>query len=175
MSALNIEECLTAALAQKYLASFHLFALDDGSTDDTNAIIRSMVAKTDRLTLLRGQELPEGWTGKNFACWQLANAAAQTGAFDYLVFIDADVRLGDGAVAKSINALRKNSWKFISPYPRQIARSWSEWLIQPLLQWSWITTLPTTNRRAITETRAHCSQRSILHPRTRCLLLGRWS
>lgn len=140
--ALNIEECLTAALAQKHLASFHLFVLDDGSTDDTNAIIRSMVAKTDRLTLLRGQELPEGWTGKNFACWQLANAAAQTGAFDYLVFIDADVRLADSAVAKSINALRKHSWKFISPYPRQIARSWSEWLIQPLLQWSWITTLP---------------------------------
>lgn len=140
--ALNIEECLTTALAQKHLASFHIFALDDGSTDDTNAIIRSIVAKTDRLTLLRGQELPEGWTGKNFACWQLANAAAQTGAFDYLVFIDADVRLGDGAVAKSVNALRKYSWKFISPYPRQIARSWSEWLIQPLLQWSWITTLP---------------------------------
>lgn len=137
--ALNIEECLSTMLSQKNLASFHVFVLDDSSTDDTNPIVRRIAATDNRLTLLRGQELPEGWTGKNFACWQLANAAQE---YDLLVFIDADVRLRSDAVAKSLNAMRKRSWKFVSTYPRQIARTWSEWLIQPLLQWSWITTLP---------------------------------
>jgi hypothetical protein len=31
---------------------------------------------------------------------------------------------------------------FVSPYPRQIAQTFSERLIQPLLQWSWLTTVP---------------------------------
>lgn len=137
--ALNIKECLETVLDQKNLATFHVYVLDDSSTDETNRIVREIAQSESRLTLLRGSELMEGWTGKNGACWQLANAAAD---YDYLVFIDADVRLRADGVVKSINALRKYKWSFISPYPRQIARSWSEWLIQPLLQWSWITTLP---------------------------------
>lgn len=137
--ALNIRACLESVLEQKNLNNFAVYVLDDSSTDATNQIVRDIAATQPRLTLLRGKELPEGWTGKNFACWQLANAAQDSG---YLVFIDADVRLRRDAVVKSLNSLQKLRWKFISPYPRQIARSWSEWLIQPLLQWSWITTLP---------------------------------
>lgn len=137
--ALNIKACVESALDQKNLSNFNIFVLDDSSTDDTPAIVSQIAATKPALKLLRGKDLPEGWTGKNFACWQLANVAHD---FDYLVFIDADVRLRSDAIVKSLNSLQKLRWKFISPYPRQIAKSWSEWLIQPLLQWSWITTLP---------------------------------
>lgn len=135
----NIKGCLESVLDQRNLTDFQVFVLDDSSTDQTNSIIREVMSGKNHLTLLAGRELPEGWTGKNNACWQLADAAE---SYDYLVFVDADVRLRSDAVVKSINALRKYRWKFISPYPRQLARTWSEWLIQPLLQWSWITTLP---------------------------------
>ena len=135
----NIAQCLETVLAQQNLADFQVIVLDDASTDETNQIVKKLASGHANLTLLYGQELPEGWTGKNFACWQLANAASDS---QYLVFIDADVRLQPAAVVRSINALKKYRWKFISPYPRQIAKSLSEWLIQPLLQWSWITTLP---------------------------------
>lgn len=135
----NIKGCLDSALDQRNLSNFQVFVLDDSSTDQTNSIVREVISIDNRLTLIAGRELAEGWTGKNNACWQLANAAE---GFDYLVFVDADVRLRSDAVVKSINALRKYKWNFISPYPRQLARTWSEWLIQPLLQWSWITTLP---------------------------------
>ena len=138
----NIRECLVSVLDQKNLANLTISVLDDSSTDETNRIVREIASANPRVTLLRGRELPEGWTGKNFACWQLANSADDGEKAEYLVFIDADVRLHPDAVVKSINALRKYRWQFISPYPRQIARTWSEWLIQPLLQWSWITTLP---------------------------------
>ena len=135
----NIGECLETVLAQQHLANFSVIVLDDSSTDETNSIAKRIATEYPNLALLYGQELPEGWTGKNFACWQLANAASDS---RYLVFIDADVRLRPAAVVRSINALNKYRWKFISPYPKQIAKSVSEWLIQPLLQWSWITTLP---------------------------------
>ena len=30
----------------------------------------------------------------------------------------------------------------VSPYPRQVAVTWAERVVQPLLQWSWATLLP---------------------------------
>jgi len=140
--ALNIGTCLEKALAQANLENFTVTVLDDSSTDETNQIVKSYIGNYKNLSLIYGAELPEGWTGKNFACWQLANAAKGGTDPQYLVFIDADVQLQPYAVARSINALRKYRWKFISPYPKQSAKTFSEWLIQPLLQWSWITTLP---------------------------------
>ena len=124
----NIKECLETIENQKHLDQFSIFVLDDSSTDNTHKLIRERVNANSKMVLLRGGELPEGWTGKNNACWQLAHAAEN---FDYLVFVDADVRLREDAVAKSINALKKFRWQYVCPYPRQLAKSWSEWLIQP--------------------------------------------
>jgi glycosyltransferase involved in cell wall biosynthesis len=76
--------------------------------------------------------------GKNFACHQLASHANG----EYLVFVDADVRLAPTAIAAALQSMRKWSWDFISPYPRQIAITFLERLTQPLLQWSWFASLP---------------------------------
>jgi hypothetical protein len=52
------------------------------------------------------------------------------------------VRLTNDAINKSVTLLRTTQLDFLSPYPRQIARTFGERLIQPLLQWSWLTTVP---------------------------------
>jgi cellulose synthase/poly-beta-1,6-N-acetylglucosamine synthase-like glycosyltransferase len=59
---------------------------------------------------------------------------------EIVVTLDADVRLTSTAVAQAIAMLGDRS--FISPYPRQVAKTFSERLIQPLLQWSWMSTVP---------------------------------
>ena len=59
-----------------------------------------------------------------------------------LVFVDADVVLSPYAVAATVAALRESGLDLLCPYPRQVALSWPERLVQPLLQWSWLTTLP---------------------------------
>ncbi len=59
-----------------------------------------------------------------------------------LVFVDADVVLAPQAVAATVQLLRAAGLDLASPYPRQIAETWSERLVQPLLQWSWLTLLP---------------------------------
>ncbi|MSW15799.1 MAG: glycosyltransferase family 2 protein, partial [Actinobacteria bacterium] len=82
--------------------------------------------------------LPLGWLGKNFACHQLSLASQS----DYLVFIDADVRLSPSAIQSAIRTMQICNWDFISPYPAQIAITPIEQLIQPLLQWSWFATVP---------------------------------
>src|SRR5207302_692906 len=71
-----------------------IIVLDDQSGDDTAAVVRRAAAADPRVRLLRGTPPPPGWSGKNWACHQLA-AAARGGV---LLFCDADVLLAPGAV-----------------------------------------------------------------------------
>ena len=125
--------CLAAVLAQDGVTE--VLVLDDGSTDGTGAVARGLGVR-----VLEGRPLPPGWLGKPHACQQLADAADP--AADVLLFLDADVRLRPGAVAATVDLLRRHSLDLVSPYPRQLVGSPAERLVQPLLQWSWLTFLP---------------------------------
>ncbi|WP_279580871.1 glycosyltransferase [Fodinicola feengrottensis] len=46
------------------------------------------------------------------------------------------------AIESTVDLMRSTGLDLISPYPRQIAQTTAERLIQPLLQWSWLTFLP---------------------------------
>ena len=52
------------------------------------------------------------------------------------------MRLEPRAICATINLLIDQELDFVSPYPKQIATSLGERLIQPLLQWSWLSTVP---------------------------------
>jgi len=129
----NVEACLKSVLNSELLEASKVYVLDDGSSDSTGQLISEF--KVNKLT---GTPLPSGWLGKVWACHNLA----QSGSGKYLVFMDADVRLHPYAIASSITRMNKFGWDFISPYPRQIAGSFLEKLIQPLLQWSWLASIP---------------------------------
>jgi cellulose synthase/poly-beta-1,6-N-acetylglucosamine synthase-like glycosyltransferase len=115
-----------------------VLVLDDHSTDATVAVIEAVSAGDSRLQVLSGRELPEGWLGKPWACDQLGRAASG----DVLVFIDADVELLPGAIRSSIALLRRHDLSLVSPYPRQQAVTVGERVVQPLLQWLWLSFLP---------------------------------
>ena len=129
----NVEGCLKSVLNSELLGVSKVFVLDDGSSDSTAELIGQF--KVDKLI---GTQPPTGWLGKVWACHNLA----QVGSGKYLVFIDADVRLHPYAIASAITKMNKFGWDFISPYPRQISGSFLEKLIQPLLQWSWLASVP---------------------------------
>ena len=132
----TIASCVTCALAQTRIFDLKVTVLDDGSSDDTLAELNKIVDK--RLKVLPGdEELPKGWLGKPWAC---ARLAAQSKA-EYLVFIDADVDLNVDAVAHGIEMMHRANLSLISPYPKQLAQTILTRLIQPLLQWSWLSTV----------------------------------
>lgn len=130
---------LAASLAnENHRSSWDVVALDDQSVDSTRKLLEREVTRLPVLRVIEGQPLPAGWLGKTAASQRLFEEAKGR----YLVFIDADVRLMPGAISSAIATMESESWDFISPYPRQEARSFLERLIQPLLQWSWFASVP---------------------------------
>lgn len=151
--------------AQTELSRLRILILDDDSTDGTLAAATAAIDDDPRCVLLRVTAAPPtGWTGKSAACASLAARAtavtdAQPGP-SVLVFVDADVRLAPTAVAAAVGELRRRNVALLSPWPRQRTGSPAERLIQPLLCWSWASTLPVvcTDRGLWPSTAVACGQ-----------------
>ena len=134
----SIGHCLTSLRALRDVPDFEILVLDDRSSDGTDAVVRHHL-DDPRVHLFEGDdEPPDGWLGKTWACHRLSERA--TG--QVLVFVDADVVVASDAVARMVSLLAPGEVQAVSPYPRQIASTWPERIVQPLLQWSWATLLP---------------------------------
>lgn len=134
----NVERLFAELSRQKFLSNFKVIAIDDGSTDRTRAIADSLQSSV--IEMVNAPDLPAGWIGKVNAL-QAGYTHPLSQSAEFIVSIDADVRFTDDAIARAIVTIKESGLDFISPYPRQIALSWAERLSQPLLQWSWMSTL----------------------------------
>jgi len=132
----NVEGVVATLAAQE--GSLHFYLLDDNSEDQTIELLQRFTTADSRFTVIKGAVLNDEWIGKTWALQQLFDASSE----EILVSVDADVRLSNDAINKAVTAMNSARLDFISPYPRQIAQSFAERLIQPLLQWSWLTTVP---------------------------------
>lgn len=86
----DLPAALDTLLAQDE-PNLEIIVVDGGSTDGTRAAID---ARAPRVRRVDEPPLPEGWVGKNWACWTGASSA--TG--EWLLFLDADVRTHPAAV-----------------------------------------------------------------------------
>lgn len=138
----RVEPALRALLAALTYCrnTVELVVLDDESNDGTADVVRRVAGDHPRVSITEGRPAPPGWLGKAWACHQLSAAASHHSTA--YVFLDADVVLAPHALASALVQLRESRLDLVCPYPRQEACSPAERLVQPLLQWSWLSTLP---------------------------------
>lgn len=140
------EEANIGAAAACVLAShgvdLELVVMDDGSTDATADILRSI--GDPRLRVVQGGGLPPGWSGKQHACAALARLAR----YDLYVFVDADVRLAPGALSRMAGFMERHDVGLASGFPRQITLTWSEKLLLPMIHFLLLGYLPMARMQA---------------------------
>ena len=125
--AVNIESCVASVAASTY-PDFEIIVVDDRSRDETALLARSVPrGNASRIAVIDGQELPEGWLGKPWACWQGAQAA--DGGF--LLFTDADTTHGPRMLTRAVAGLYQDEADLMSVLGQQLMGSFWECLVQP--------------------------------------------
>ncbi len=131
--AINLRECVESVLKSELPNPHHLqiWIADDESIDETRAIAHTLVAQDPRVHLVVVPPRPTTavWRGKNWACAQ----AVEQAKGEYLLFIDADVRLKPGAIAAALAEAQATHADLISCLPEIVCGCLAEWLAQPII------------------------------------------
>ncbi len=137
----NEEKSIGAALQsvlQNTGVDLEVIVLDDHSADNTAKVVLEHAAKDDRVRLEQAPDLPDGWCGKQHACYTLAKHAR----YPILTFLDADVRLEPEAIARMVGFLTSSNTQLVSGFPRQETGTLLEKLVIPLINWLLLCYLP---------------------------------
>jgi glycosyltransferase involved in cell wall biosynthesis len=134
---LGIAACVRSVLASKHV-ELEVIVLDDHSTDRTADIVHELAQLDARVRLEPAPPLPDGWCGKQHACYALVQLAR----FETFTFLDADVRLETDALARMSLFLKQSGAALVSGFPRQETGSLLEKLLIPLINWLLLCFLP---------------------------------
>lgn len=118
--------------------NLEILVFDDQSDDQTRSITEQYGATNPLIRLIEGKKLPPGWLGKNHACDCLAREAKG----DYLLFLDADVRVKNGLLEKSLTYMKKYQLQLLSIFPKQEMLTPGEMVSVPIMNWILLSLLP---------------------------------
>ena len=158
----GIAACVESVLRSKGV-TLQVLVVDDHSSDDTAAIVRELAARDSRVRLIEAPALPNGWNGKQHACWIAAQDAFQTPTNEpdaviddvtslavaqpadaplLLCFLDADVRLEAAALGRMAAFLQRTNAALVSGFPMEETGTTLEWLLLPLIHFVLLGYLP---------------------------------
>jgi len=122
--AASLGTCLESLLQQSGV-DFEVIVVNDHSTDRTREIAESFPG----VRVLEAGDLPPGWTGKNNAV--ATGAREARGA--WLLFTDADTVHLPGSLARAVADANENKAEMLSYSPEQIAVTFWEMAILPVV------------------------------------------
>src|SRR5256712_13412825 len=103
--------------------------VDDMSTDRTAEKAASVVEGDGRGRMVHGEELPEGWVGKNWACHQ----GFRMSRGEWLLFVDSDSILARDAVERTLSHAKRTGKDVLSVFPRGELRGFWAKMVWPVL------------------------------------------
>ncbi len=125
----RIPACLESLFTQTS-GILEILVLDDQSEDATASVVEDAARKDARIRLIRGQERPQGWVGKSWACLQLAKEAKG----DFLLFTDADTVHHSASVAIGHAELLRAQADMLSFWPHQLTGTLPEKMLIPFME-----------------------------------------
>ena len=124
----HIGKCLESLLRQDY-HDMEIVSIDDGSTDSTLMVMNAVAAFDRRLHVLEAGQRPNGWVGKNWACFTGYNNS--TG--DILIFTDADTVHSEQIVTLAVNHILQENLSAITAIPKLNSKDLLTSVTLPLL------------------------------------------
>ena len=144
----NIEACVRSILASREV-DVRAYVYDDESTDGTGEIVARLAAEDPRVVVVPRRALPDGWNGKQHACFRMAgHGLASDAGVEWFLFTDADVRFEPDAVARALGFALRSSSALVSTVPREITGSVGEMTLVPLIHFVLMGYLPIGRMRA---------------------------
>ena len=128
----NIEACVASVLAnQPPCRDCSVVVVDDESSDATvdNALRAGSAAPHFRLIQAGPRPVNERWVGKNWACSRAVDQVSS----EWLLFIDADVRLKPDALKRALAQAHDEQADLLSLAPRLSCGCLAEWMVQPIM------------------------------------------
>lgn len=127
--AASIEASLRSLLKTDGI-DFEVIAVNDRSTDNTGPLMDRVAATDERCNVLRIEELPDGWLGKNHAmhvaaerasgCHQVSHIPADQ---HYLLFTDGDVVYEPEAVISAVSEMQSRRLQHLCLLPKMLPGS----------------------------------------------------
>ncbi|MHB8147387.1 MAG: glycosyltransferase family 2 protein [Vulcanimicrobiaceae bacterium] len=127
----QIERCVRSLLAQAY-PDFEVIVVDDCSEDETRAILDRIALEDERLTVVAGEPLPEGWIGKPWALEQGMRVARGV----WLLSTDADTEHEPCAAGSAVVYALKHGLDALSLLTDQTMIGAAERLVLPSILWT---------------------------------------
>ena len=151
----NLESCVRSVLDGSY-THCEVLVYDDQSTDATPEILARLQAEDSRVRAVEPVPLPDGWAGKQHACWRMAQSARG----EWMLFTDADVRFSPDMLERTFAHARSQDIGLLSTFPRQITGSLGEKLLVPMIFFLLFSYLPMWRMRQTSDpnTSAACGQ-----------------
>jgi chlorobactene glucosyltransferase len=123
-----IARCLDSLLGQDY-PNFEIIAINDSSTDGTGEIMKAYAANDLRVMHIDASPKPEGWTGKNWACYQGYLRARG----ELLMFTDADSKHLPSTMSFAVGHLMSENLEALTAVPRLICNDFWTKMTLPVL------------------------------------------
>lgn len=126
----HIHATLRSLLSQDFAGDLRVILVDDDSSDGTGEVGRSLQLTDSRVSVVPGEPLPSGWTGK---MWAVAQGLRHPDAAeaDFVLLTDADILHGRQHVASLVGKAEEGGFELVSEMVRLRTESFAERALIP--------------------------------------------
>lgn len=124
----TLPECLTSLIKLDY-PDYEVIVIDDHSTDRTYTSAKSIADDHANFRILKGKDLPAGWTGKNWANYQGSKIAKG----EFLLFTDADTEFFPQAISTAMAYAENQEIDMLSLLPQANMTNFWDKITLPLI------------------------------------------